>query len=410
MKVMKIPTLKDIQEARQRIADEIVVTPVKKSAFFSDLSKKNIWLKLENFNHTGSFKIRGAANLILQSQDAKKNGVVAASAGNHAQGVARICGRREISSTIFMPRFTPQVKIESTRRLGSSIELVGNNYDEAYEAAERFAAKNGSLMVHAFKDPRIICGQGTVGLELLEQIPDLDAVILPIGGGGLISGTAIAIKELRPDVKIIGVQTAYYPQMKENFTQVDLEEAQGRTIADGIAVKKPGDLNTAIVKKYVDEIITVTDNEISQALFHLMENDNVIAEGAGAASLASFIEKKSEIIQSLKSGSNVCCVISGGNIDTSLLSRITSKVLVMTGRLMRMRFFIDDRPGNLATVLKEIAELNINILKVSHNRVFTGGDAYKVECHFHVETFNLDHQEALLAALKEKGYEAEKSA
>ncbi len=405
---MKKPSLSDIQEARERIAGEIVQTPVKNSAFFSDLSKKKVWLKLENFNHTGSFKVRGAANLVLQSPEAKKNGVVAASAGNHAQGVARICGRLGISSTIFMPRFTPQVKIESTKKMGSSIELVGNNYDEAYESAEAFARDNKALLVHAFKDPRVICGQGTVGLELFEQLPNLKAVILPIGGGGLISGTAIALKETNPKIKIIGVQTSYYPQMKENFTQVDLNETAGRTIADGIAVKKPGDLNTEIVKDYVDEIITVDDDEISQALFHLMENDNIIAEGAGAAALATLVTESSEIVRSLPSNSDICCVVSGGNIDTSLLSRITSKVLAMTGRLMRMRFFIDDRPGNLAAVLQQIADLNINILEVSHNRVFTGGDAYKVECHFHVETFSLDHQTQLLDALRAKGYEAEK--
>jgi len=400
--------LKDIQEARERIKGEIVFTPVKHSAYFSEVSGRRIWLKLENFNHTGSFKVRGAANLVLQCAEAKKNGVVAASAGNHAQGVARICGRLGISSTIFMPRFTPQVKIESTKRFGSSIELVGSNYDEAYESAEAFAKSNNATLVHAFKDPRIICGQGTVGLEIAEQIPDVKAVIIPIGGGGLISGSAIALKELKPHVKIIGVQTAYYSKMKEQFTQVDLDEPVGRTIADGIAVKKPGDLNTEIVKEYVDEIVTVNDDEISQALFHLMENDNMIAEGAGAASLASLIAAKSEIIRSLRSDDPICCVVSGGNIDTSLLSRITSKVLAMTGRQMRIRFFIDDRPGNLAAVLKQIAELNINILKVSHNRVFTGGDAYKVECHFHVETFGREHQQQLLDALRAKGYEAEK--
>lgn len=397
----------NIIKASQVISQYVSKSPLRKSEYLSSVNRYNLYLKLENLNPTGSFKIRGASNALLENATtAKANGVVAASAGNHAQGVARVARSTKTQCTIFMPVYTPQIKIQATKNYGAEVVLEGQNYDESFAAAAKHSRRSGSLLIHAFADPNIINGQGTVGIELLEDLDHIDVVIIPIGGGGLISGISTYLKELKPKIKILGVQTTYYPAMRDKFLT---ETSDGivkpiMTIADGIAVKSPGDLNYGIVQKYVDDIVTVDEDQISTAVFRLMENDHIISEGAGAAATAASLFAKSSLLQNLGKDSNVVSIVSGGNIDFNLLNKISAKVLKTQGRLMRIHAIIEDRPGNLAKIIKLIADQNINIVDIVHNRVFTSTNAYQVKCSFDLETLNTGQQKNLLALLR-KDYE-----
>ena len=274
------------------------------------------------------------------------------------------------------------------------------------KAAKIFCEEKQKLLVHGFADPHIINGQGTIGIEILQQLDRIDLVMIPIGGGGLISGIATFIKEANPKIKILGVQTAYYPAMRNKFLQAGLEsETQSnRTIADGIAVKAPGDINYAIVQKYVDDIVVVDEDQISTAIFYLMENDHVVAEGAGAAATAASIYCDSPLLKNLTNQSNVISMVSGGNIDFHLLSKISSKVLKHKGRLMRIKVSIEDRPGNLSKIIQSLADANMNIVDIVHNRVFSSTHAYHVECTIDLETLNEEQQNSIIQKIKNDGY------
>ena len=400
-------TLETINAAKQNIADLVNATPLKYSSYLSQKLNKNVYLKLENLNITGSFKIRGATNALKNNLElAREKGVIASSAGNHAQGVAYICNQYKVPATIFMPKSASFKKRSSTEKMGARVVLAGEAYDECYAAALEFAKKDGGYFLHPFNNVDVVSGQGTIGLELLEQMHKIDAVVIPIGGGGLISGIACAIKLLNPKIKVIGVQTFYYPAMLNKFAHLqDAKGEQGMTIADGIAVKGTSDLTCQMVEKYVDDIVLVKENEISSAILTLMEHDAVLAEGAGAAATAALATEKSLLLKNLPTNSNVVSIVSGGNIDISLVSKVIARALYLSGRLMRLKVKIKDQPGNLIKLLKIFADENVNILEITHNRVFSAEDTYVVECDIDIETVTADQQTSVQNKLTEAGYQ-----
>ncbi len=398
-------TLKDIQAARQRLGRAIYHTPCPLSLTLSRLCGCQTYFKLENLQMTGSFKERGALNKLLQLSAAERRaGVVAASAGNHAQGVAYHATRLGIRSTIVMPKPTPLIKVSNTRDLGGEVILHGANYDEALTLARQLATEQGLTFVHAFDDEAIIAGQGTIGLELLEEETAFDAVIVPIGGGGLISGIAVAMKESRPDIRIIGVEPAHYASMKaamEIGHPVDI--AVQPTIADGLAVKRTGELTLEIARQYVDEIVTVTEGEIASAILKLIEIEKTVVEGAGATSLAAALFHKVSGIE----GRNVVMIICGGNIDPTLLSKIIERGLAKDGRMFRLRALVRDRPGELARICQIVAETGGNILEVEHNRAFASLEVGGVEIDLTLEARGHDHIKQLLESFHAAGIEAQ---
>lgn len=402
---MSTVTLAAIREALLRIRPFVPCSTVKESLFLQKRKEVKSYLKLENLNLSGSFKIRGATNALLQ-MDAEqlKQGIVAASAGNHAQAVAYTCNRLGARATIFMPVRTPLVKAERTRELGAEVVLCGNDYHDAFQAAKEFEKTNGGIFVHAFDDARVICGQGTIGFELLDQVPDLGMIIVPIGGGGLIGGISTVIKNLHPNVQMIGVQSAAYPAMQRSFAEKSFRALSiGTTIADGIAIKQPSELTYGIIEKHVDEIVTVEEQEIASAVMNLMEWDHMLAEGAGAASVAAYLKMDQSRLDALK-GKAVVCVLSGGNIDVNLLKRIIPNGLKFSGRLMRLAIRIPDRPGRLAELLNLVGKTGANLQDVTHNRLF-GSVAYEdVEVQLDLDTTNAAHQLEILAALTAGGF------
>lgn len=403
--------LSKIAQAHKLIGEIVTPTPVKRSYFLEDLAKCKVHLKLENLNLSGSFKIRGATNSLLSTPQAElAKGVVAASAGNHAQGVAHICKRLGIQPTIFMPARTPVVKAQSTRNLGATISLQGESYDEAYKAALEFQKKTGARFVHAFDDPLVIAGQGTVALELFEQVPDATTIIVPIGGGGLISGIACAYKSQRPETRIIGVQTDAYPAVKLSLEAGKIIPAERhRTIADGIAVKQPSQLTFDMIQAYVDEVVLVSEDEIADALLALMENDHLLAEGCGAVTAAALVKlaRSGKLPASEQGGSeSVVCIVSGGNIDTNLIQRITARGLVRSGRLMQLSCIIEDRPGKLVQFLDILSKQGGNLVEVEHNRM-SGLSYYdEVRVDVDLETTGKEQQLAIMEALRTAGFMA----
>jgi threonine dehydratase len=398
-------TLQDIERARARIKDDIYMSPCAHSETFSKLTGNKVYFKLENLQMTGSFKERGALNKILTlSDDEKARGVIAASAGNHAQGVAYHATRKGVKSTIVMPAAAPLVKVTRTKEYGAHVVLHGASYDEAFEEAWRRREAEELTFIHAFDDDAVMAGQGTVGLELLEQNPYLEAVIVPIGGGGLISGIAVAMKEINPRVRIIGVQTARLPSMVRAVSEhapVTLPAAV--TIADGIAVRKAGARTLPVVAKYVDDIVTVDEEEIANAILLLLEREKTVAEGAGAAAMAAPIQGRAHL-----HGKKVAVVIGGGNIDVNMLSRIIERGLVKDGRLVRFRVRIPDHPGGLHKLTGEIASVRANIQEVIHNRAFSRVDLGETAVDITLETRGAEHIEKLVQVFKERGYEHER--
>ena len=394
-------TLEDVQAALGRIRDRIYVSPCARSETFSRLTGTDAHLKLENLQMTGSYKERGALNRLLTLEPAaRERGLIAASAGNHAQGVAYHAGRLGVTATIVMPETTPIMKVANTRGHGARVVLHGANYDEAYAEARRLEQAEGFTFVHPFDDPWVIAGQGTVGLEILEQVPDVDAVVLPIGGGGLASGVGVAVKALRPSVKVIGVQTELLPSMLtavEAGKPVTLEPAQ--TLADGIAVKRAGDLTLAHVQRVVDEIVTVSEEEIASAILYLLEKEKTVVEGAGAVAVAALMQHR---VRGLE-GKRVTAVVSGGNIDVNLVARIIERGLVKDGRLVRIAVALQDKPGQLARVSAIVAQHRANVIEVHHSRAFASrlGDT---TLQLTLETRGLEHVQELLQALRERGY------
>jgi threonine dehydratase len=393
--------LADVVAARERVRGAIYYSPCPHSQMLSGLTGQQVYLKLENLQMTGSFKERGALNRIatLTSEQAAR-GVVAASAGNHAQGVAYHATKRGIRALIVMPLATPLVKVTATRGFGAEVVLHGANYDEACEEATRLCAAEGMTFIHPFDDAVVMAGQGTIGLELLEQVPQLEAVVVPIGGGGLIGGVACAIKESRPAIRVIGVQTSRLPSMVaavDSHRPVTLEPAT--TIADGIAVRRAGDVTLPVVERYVDEIVTVDEDEIASAILVLLEREKTLAEGAGAAALAALLQKKTSL-----NGAHTAVMVCGGNIDVTLLSRIIERGLVQDGRLIRLRIHLLDKPGALADLTRLIASHRANIVDTLHNRAYYGVNLGDTVIDITMETRGREQVEELLAALTAEGY------
>lgn len=394
----------EIQAAHARIQSIVPKTPVTKSIFNSNRLGIDLWYKLENFNVTGSFKIRGAANALrLQRPEVLSKGVIAASAGNHAQGVAYVSKLMGVSSTIYMPERTPMVKVEATRGYGAKVVLHGALYDDAFAAAIQHQKEQGGLLVHAFADTAVINGQGTVGLEIMEQLPNLAAVIVPIGGGGLIGGIAAAVKSVKPDVLIIGVQTDAFPSMKVAINSKNISPVPaGLTIADGIAVKKPYPRTLSLAEHYLDDVIIVSEDEIAAAIMSLMEKDHLLAEGAGATVVAALPEIKKKYGDRI-SKSTVCAVISGGNIDVTLLSKISTRGLIASGRMMRLTVRTKDQPGQLADILKALGQAGANLIELRHNRNFGAMYYTDVDVEIELETIDFAHQKTIRAKLDSLG-------
>lgn len=390
----------NIEKAADNLKSVLIPTPLIRSDFFSGEHSCNVYIKPENLQRTGSFKIRGAYNKISNLTDEEKgHGVISSSAGNHAQGVAYAARESRIKSTIVMPNITPLLKIEATKAYGSKVILHGDAYDEAYRRAMELAEKEGYTFVHPFDDYEVICGQGTIGLEIMDALPDVDEILVPIGGGGLIAGIALAVKSIKPSVKIIGVTPVGAMAMK-----ISLEEGQVsrlaalKTIAEGVAVKQPGDLTFAFTKKYVDEIITVTEKEIMEAVLLIIEKHKFVAETAGAIPLAA-LRKRAE------KGKNIVCLITGGNIDMLTISEIINQGLITRGRIMCFSVELPDKPGQLLRVAQILAELGANVIELQHNQ-FKAIDRYsnKVMLEVTVETNGHKHIMEILGALEDHNF------
>ncbi len=363
--------------------------------------ESNIWLKTENLQITGSFKVRGAYyKMSCLSDEEKAKGVIACSAGNHAQGVALAAARNGIKSVICLPDGAPISKVEATKSYGAEVCLVNGVYDDAYAEALRQRDEYGYTFIHPFDDENVIAGQGTIGLELIEQIPDMDAVIVPIGGGGLISGVAFAIKSLNPNIKVYGVQAAGAPSMFNSIRDNQIETLESvSTIADGIAVKEPGENTFKLISEYVDEIVTVTDDEISAAILALMEQQKLVTEGAGAVPVAAAMFNKVPV-----KGKKVVCLLSGGNIDVTILSRVIKRGLLMTGRNSTLNIELIDKPGQLMDVSKIIADLGGNVISIHHERANEGSAVNGCYLRIVLETRNYEHIEQIKSALKSNGF------
>ncbi|MBQ8614723.1 MAG: threonine ammonia-lyase [Ruminiclostridium sp.] len=361
----------------------------------------NIFLKTENLQITGSFKVRGSYYRISQlSDEEKSHGVIACSAGNHAQGVALAAARSGIKSVICLPDSAPISKVEATRSYGAEICLVEGVYDDAYAEALRLRDEKGYTFIHPFDDEDVIAGQGTIGLELIEQLPEMDAVIVPIGGGGLISGVAFAIKKLNPKIKVYGVQAAGAPSMYNSVKGGKIERLESvSTIADGIAVKEPGVNTFEYCSEYVDEIVTVTDDEISAAILALIEQQKLISEGAGATAVAAAMFNKVPV-----KGKNVVCLVSGGNIDVTILSRVIKRGLLMSGRSYSLIVELIDKPGQLKDVSAIIADLGGNVISVHHERANEGSAVNGCYLRIVLETRNFEHIETIRRVLTERGF------
>jgi threonine dehydratase len=403
-------TLNSIEAARERIRQEIYLSPARRSAGLSEMTGLQVFLKLDNLQRTGAFKERGALNRILTlTAEERRSGVIAASAGNHAQAVACHATRHGIRARIVMPLMTPLVKVAATANFGADVVLYGANYDEACAEAMRIGEAEGLTLLHPFDDEAVIAGQGTIGLELLEQVPELEAVVVPIGGGGLIAGVACALKESRtrdakPPVRVIGVQTERLPSMlaaREAGQPVTIPAEA--TIADGIAVRRAGEKTLPLVARYVDELVTVDEEEIASAILVLLEREKTLAEGAGAAGLAALLQKKTSL-----DGQRTAVVVGGGNIDVTLLSKIIERGLVKDGRRTRVRIHLTDRPGALHHLTKIIADLRANIVQTSHDRAYYGVSLGDTVIDFTLETRGAHHIEEIRAALTEAGYRHER--
>ena len=392
--------LEDFIKAKEKLSKVLLETHLIYSPIFSKESGNKVFIKPENLQKTGSFKIRGAYNKISNLTDAeRKRGVIASSAGNHAQGVAYAAKESGIKAVIVMPKSTPLIKVESTKQYGAEVILYGDVYDDAYKKAKELEEKEGYVFVHPFNDEDVLDGQGTIALEILEELPETDIILVPIGGGGLISGIACAAKILKPEIKIIGVEpegaASAYEAIKENKV-VELKEAN--TIADGTAVKKIGDLNFEYIKKYVDEIITVSDYELMEAFLLLVEKHKIIAENSGILSVAATKKIKEK-------NKKVVSVISGGNIDVLMISSMINKGLIRRDRIFNFSLNIPDKPGELAKVVDLIAELGANVVKLEHNQFKNLSRFKDVELQVTVETNGSEHIKNLVQAFEEKGYE-----
>ena len=398
-------SLATLQRARQRIRQFIYNSPCRHSVELSQMTGQETFLKLDNVQRTGAFKERGALNKILTlSDEEKRRGVVAASAGNHAQAVAYHACARGIRTQIVMPLMTPLVKVAATKGFGAEVVLHGANYDEAYSYALESCATQGMTFLHPFDDVEVINGQGSIGLELLEQVPDLEAVVVPIGGGGLISGVASAIKESNPNVRLVGVQTERLPSMlRATEAGHPVTIPASATVADGIAVRRAGDVTLPLVQRYVDEIVTVDEEEIANAILVLLEKEKTLAEGAGAVAIASLLQHKTSLGRQ-----RTAALVCGGNIDVSLLAKIIERGLAKDGRRLRLRIHLTDRPGALHQLTKIIADLRANIVETEYDRTYYGVNLGDTAIDISMETRGPEHIQEILDALNAAEYKHER--
>ncbi len=398
--------IEHIRAAAVQIADAVIATPTVEAPRLSAITGADLVLKLENLQHTGSFKVRGAlVKLLSLDPIACSRGVIAVSAGNHAQGVAYHARRLGIPATIVMPRTTPFTKIDRTAALGAKVVLEGEDLTGASDYAHRLAAAEGYTFIHPYDDPSIIAGQGTVALEMLAAAPDLEAIVVPIGGGGLIAGVATAARAFNPRIRIIGVQAASYPSMANHVQGRGITPAGGSTLAEGIAVKEPGELTGRIIRSCVDDILLVTEPMLERAVNLLATDARIVAEGAGAASLAAVLSEPTRF-----QGRRVGLIVSGGNIDARILASILMRGLMRDGRIGRLRVEIPDAPGKLAQVAAAIAEAGGNIVEIYHQRLFQDVPVTRTDLEIVVETRNGDHLNEIVARIEAKGLRVQRLA
>jgi threonine dehydratase len=397
-------SIESVQEAAKLIKGKVIRTPLVSSPSLSKMFGGEIYLKLENLQKTGSFKIRGATHSILRHHDKiASGGVVAASAGNHAQGVALAAKQAHVPSTIVMPEWASISKQEATRGYGGKVVIAGQSLGESLKKAEEIAGEDKTF-IHPFDDPDIIAGQGTVALEILEDLKEVDSILVPIGGGGLISGVALAAKTIRPQVNIIGVQSAACPSAYESYRKGKITRVESeQSIADGISVKQVGELNFHIIRNFVDDVVLVEEDHIAAAILLLLERKKILAEGAGAVSLGALLNGSVSVLP----GSRVVLLISGGNVDSSLLGRMLGQGLLKNGRIMRFRVRLDDTPGTLAKLLALISDLKANVLHVYHDRNIRGLPIYDIRVDLELETRGPGHVDEIAGRLYAAGYELE---
>ena len=398
---METVTLGMILEARERLKNAVRSTDLVPSQVLAIPGKREVFLKTECLQYTGSFKLRGAYNCIaMLSPEERSKGVIASSAGNHAQGVALAAAKFGAKATIVMPAGAPLAKVAATRGYGADVVLHGAVYDDAYQEACRIQRETGATFVHPFNNPYVIAGQGSIGLEIMDANPAIDTVVVPIGGGGMASGIAAAVKLLHPDVRVVGVQSSGAASMLKSHQAgkvVTLDSAS--TIADGIAVKTPGDITFAMCEKYLDEIVTVEEDEIAGAILMLLEKCKIVAEGAGAVSVAAVLYEK------FNTAGKVACVVSGGNIDVTTLQRILDQGLMKSGRMSRIHTVIEDRPGHLARLLKVISESGANVVSIQHDRTNATSSIGMALLDLLLETNDFEHLERVHALMRENGYQ-----
>lgn len=398
-----MPTYAAIQEAAQRIRDGVIETPCTRTRAFRDLAPGNHYLKLESLQRTGSFKDRGALNRMLRLTEAERaRGVVTASAGNHAQAVAYHGGRLGISVTVVMPETAPLIKVTNTRGYGADVIQVGTILDDAAAEVQRLAAEEELSIIHAFDDEDVIAGQGTMGLEILEQVPDVSVVVVPVGGGGMISGIACAIKEIKPDVRIIGVEADAAASAKASRDAGEVVKiAASDTLADGIATKRIGEITYPLIERYVDELVSVGEEEIAAAILLLIEREKTVAEGAGAVGLAALMTGS----VTLSETDRAVLLLSGGNIDINMISRIIDRGLVFDGRLVRLAITVKDRPGSLAGLTRAVADMGANVLETYHRRAFADISVGDVGIVIQMETRGREHVIEIVHRLEDLGHE-----
>jgi threonine dehydratase len=399
-------TIAEIREAREVINDVALRTPILSDKKLSNEIGAKALLKAESLQRGGSFKIRGAYNRISRlNEEEKKRGVIAASAGNHAQGVGLAAKLQEIHATIVLPEFAPLTKVIATRSYGAEVILKGGSFDEAVAYSKELQAQNGLTYVHAFDDELVIAGQGTIGLEIAEDAPDVNTVVVPIGGGGVVSGIAIALKALKPETRIVGVQAENVGAVRRSLSAGEPVEVEAKpTIADGIAVKRPGDITLPLIRKYVDEVVEVTEDEIARGIYHLAQFSRLVVEGAGAAGVAALLAGKAKV----KTGETVCAVLCGGNIDGNLLARIIEQVMVRQGRYVILKALVLDRPGMLAGLLNEVASTGANVVEVYHQRAIWLAPLGRVGIEMILEVQDKLHAHKVLTHLLECGYTVER--
>ncbi len=398
--------LADILDARETLKDIILPTPLLADARLSGEIGADAFLKAENLQKSGSFKIRGAYNKIARlTAEEKRRGVIAASAGNHAQGVALAAQLDHIKAVIVLPKFAPLTKVIATKSYGAEVVLFGDTFDDAFAHSKELQEKHGYTYIHAFDDESVIAGQGTIGLEIAEAAPQTTVIVVPIGGGGIISGIAIAAKSLLPDVRVVGVQAANCAPMSKSVAAGEIVHVAAlETIADGIAVKRPGALTMPIIREYVDEIVEVTEDEIARAIYFCVTNNRLVVEGAGAAGLAALLAGKIN----LDADDTVCAVLCGGNIDANLLARILEQVLVRQGRYIFLKLLVPDRPGTLAPLLNHVADTGANVMEVYHKRAMWLAPLGRVGIEMLLEVRDEEHAQAVTKHLESVGYLVER--